>query len=45
MDELGYLFVRTLGKFLVPVLVAGRTVNNLDLGKGQGLENENYESD
>ena len=27
------------------VLVAAHTVNNLDLGDEQGLENEGYESD
>ena len=30
---------------LAPVLVAAHTVNNLDLGDEQGLENEGYQSD
>ena len=38
------LLVRTFG-FLAPVLVAAHTVNNLDLGDEQGLENEGCESD
>ena len=41
--DLGYLLVRTFGKFLAPVLVAAHTVNNLDLGDEP--ENESYESD
>ena len=43
MADLGYLLVRTFGKFLVPVLVPAHTVNNLDLGDEP--ENESYESD
>ena len=45
MTNLGCLFVCTFGNFLAPVLVAAHTVNNLDLGNGQGTENEGYESD
>ena len=43
MADLGYLLVRTFGKFLAPVLVVAHTVNNLDLG--DELENEDHESD
>ena len=43
MADLGYLLVRTFGKFLAPVLVAAHTVNNLDFGDEP--ENESYESD
>ena len=45
MANLGCLLVCTIGNFLAPVLVAAHTVNNLDFGNGQGLENESYESD
>ena len=40
MADLGYLLVRTFGKFLTPVLVALNTGNNLYLG--DELENEVY---
>ena len=43
MVNLGYLSVCTFGNFLVPVLVAAHTVNNL--GPGNELENEGYESE
>ena len=43
MADLGFLLVRTFGKFLAPVLVTAHTVSNLDLGNE--LENEGYESD
>ena len=43
MAGLGCLFVCTFGNFLVPVLIASHTVNNLDLGDGLG--DEGYESD
>ena len=45
MANLSCLFVCAFGNFLAPVLVAVHTVNNLDLGDGQGPENEGYESD
>ena len=45
MADLGCVLVYTFGNFLAPVLVAAHTVNNLDLGDEQGLENEGYESD
>ena len=45
MADLGCLLVYIFGNFLAPVLVAGHTVNNLDLGDEQALENEGYESD
>ena len=45
MADLGFLLVRTFGKFLAPVLVVVHTVNNLDPGDGQGSENDDYESD
>ena len=40
MANLGFLLVCTFRNFLAPVLVAAHTVNNLDLGDEQGLENE-----
>ena len=45
MANLGSFLVCTFGIFLAPVLVAAHSVNNLDLGDEQGLENEDYESD
>ena len=45
MADLGCLLVCTLGNFLVPVLVAAHTVNNLGPSDGQDLENEVYDSD
>ena len=45
MANLGCLLVCTFGNFLVPVLVAAHTMNNLDLSHGQSFENEGYESD
>ena len=45
MANLGFLFVCIFGNFLAPVLVVAHTVNKLDLGDGQGPENEGYESD
>ena len=45
MANLGCLLVCSFGNFLVSVLVAAHTVNNLDLGDEQDLENEGYESD
>ena len=45
MANLGLLLVCTFGNFLVPVLVAAHTMNNLDLSHGQSFENEGYESD
>ena len=38
-----FLSFRTFGNFLAPVLVAAHTVNNL--GLGEELKNESYESD
>ena len=38
MDKLGCILVCALGKFLVPIFVAARTVNNLDFA------NDGYES-
>ena len=43
MAGLGCLFVCTFDNFLVPVLIASHTANNLDLGDGLG--DEGYESD
>ena len=40
MANLGCLLVCTFGNFLALDLVAAHTVNNLDLGHEQGLENE-----
>ena len=45
MTNLGCPLVCTFGDYLAPVLVAAHTVNNLDLGDKQGLENEDCESD
>ena len=45
MANLGCLLVCMFPDFLAPVLVTLHTVNNLDLGDEQGLENEGYESD
>ena len=45
MVNVGCLLLCTSGNFLASVLVAAHTGNNLDLGDGQGLENEDYESD
>ena len=45
MANLGSFLVCTFGIFLAPILVAVHSVNNLDLGDEQGLENEDYESD
>ena len=45
MANLGCLLVCTFGNFFAPVLVAVHTVNNLDLGDGQDLQTEGYESD
>ena len=43
MANLSCLLVYTFGNFLAPVLVAAHTVKNL--GFGNKLENESYESD
>ena len=40
MVNLGCLLVCTFGNFLASVLVALHTVDNLDLGYKQGLQNE-----
>ena len=45
MANLGCLLVCRFGNFLAPVLVVAHTVNKLDLGDEQGLENEGYKSD
>ena len=39
MANLSFLLVCTFGNFLAHALVATHTVNNLDLGDEQGLEN------
>ena len=43
MANSGCLLVCAFGNFLVPILMAGHTVNNLDLDNK--LEDEGYESD
>ena len=43
MADLGCLWVCTFGNFIAPVLVVAQAVNNL--GLGDELENEGYESD
>ena len=50
MSKLGYFLDCTFDNFLVPVLVAAHTVNNLYLRDEQGLDcltaqHEGYESD
>ena len=45
MANLDCLLVCAFGNFLAPVLVTAHTVNNLDLGNQQDLENEGYDSD
>ena len=44
MANLGCLFVCTFGNYLAPVLIAGHTANNVDLGckpeEDEGYENE-----
>ena len=45
MANLGCLLECVLGDCLAPILVAVHTVNNVDLGVEEGLENEDYESD
>ena len=45
MANLSCLLVCTFDNFLEPVLVAAQTVNKLDHGHEQNLENEGYESD
>ena len=45
MANLGCILYCMFGNFLALVLVAAHTVNNLDLGDGQGSENEGYEID
>ena len=45
MANFACLLVFAFGNFLAPFLVAAHTVNNLDLGDEQGLENEGDESD
>ena len=45
LANLGCLLVCSFGSFLVPVLVAAHTVNNLDLShEQQSYYNEGYES-
>ena len=38
MAGLGCLLVYTFGNLMAPISVAAHTVNNLDLGDGEGLE-------
>ena len=45
MVNLGCLLVCSFGSFLASALAAAHTVNNLDLGDRQDLQNEGYESD
>ena len=42
MAGLGCFFVRTFGNYLVPVLIAAHTANNLDFGDEP--ENEGHET-
>ena len=41
MANMGYLLVCTFGNFLVPVLIAAHTANNVDFGDEP--EDEGYE--
>ena len=43
MAKLGCHIVYTFGDYLVPILVAAHTVENLD--RGNEIENEGYESE
>ena len=45
MANLGCLLVCTFSNFLAPILVVAHTVNNIDIGNEQGLDDEDYESD
>ena len=45
MAGLGCLFVCIFGNYLVPVLIAAYTVNNLDFDDEQSHEDEGHESD
>ena len=44
LAALGCLFVCMFGNYLVPVLIAAHTANNLDFGYEEDHENEGYES-
>ena len=44
MAGLGSLFVCTLGDYLIPVLTAAHTANNINFGDEQGHENEGHEN-
>ena len=43
MANIGCLLVCTFGNFLVPILIAAHTANNVDFGDEP--ENEDYESE
>ena len=45
MADLSNLFVCTLGDYLIPVLTAAQTANNVNFGNEQDHENEGYESE
>ena len=44
MANLGCLLVSTSVNFLAPILVTAHTVNNLEIGNEQGLQDEGYEN-
>ena len=45
MAGLGCLFVCTFGDYLIPILIAAHTANNVVSGDEQDHENEDYEND
>ena len=45
MAVLGCLFMCVFGNYLVPVLIAAHTANNLDFGDEQDHGDEGHESD
>ena len=45
MAGLGCLFVCTSGDYVIPILTAAHTGNNVVSGDEQDHENEDYESD
>ena len=45
MAGLGCFFVCTFGGYLIPILIAAHTANNVVSGDEQDHENEDYEND
>ena len=44
MAGLGCLFVCMFGNYLIPILIAAHTANNVNFGDKQDHEDEGYES-